>query len=221
MLLIKSRLKCDRKHPCSTCSTRGLALSCSYPNSHHAVSQDGTARITRPKGSVQDRIVQLESLVESLIPKTATVEQQQQQQQQQDAITIESDTPTSINTPENEEHTAPSTPSEYGSMMSCRTGVKYVGSTHWVAVLDGISELKDHFQQEADVVPQDIMPQSPPPPYESIPHLLYGTTKAATKDEVLASMPPRSIVDRFISRYFNIMDLSSSQFNLPCTMKNF
>jgi len=79
-------------------------------------------------------------------------------------------------------------------------GSNYVGSVHWAAVLDSISELKDHYEKEEEVrmlATSDYEPRDSPGP-----RLLYEPVQA-TKADILASIPTRPVVDRMVARYFN------------------
>ncbi|KAF5578773.1 hypothetical protein FPCIR_11425 [Fusarium pseudocircinatum] len=99
------------------------------------------------------------------------------------------------------ESPAPS-PSEPGSMRlkSHGVGASYVGSVHWAAVLDSISELRDHYEQEEEArllaTNDHVLLQSPGP------RLLYEPVHI-TKADLLVSIPPRPVVDRLVARYFN------------------
>jgi hypothetical protein len=90
-------------------------------------------------------------------------------------------------------------------MQTTGGGANYVGSAHWAAVLDGIAELKDHLDNEESRHSEDL-----DSPYPTItgPQLLYGCPKPADKDEILSSIPTRSVVDRLVSRYFNSFEMS-------------
>lgn len=93
-------------------------------------------------------------------------------------------------------------PSEPGSMRlhSHGVGASYVGSVHWAAVLDSISELRDHYEEEEEArmlaTSDHVLLQSPGP------RLLYEPIQA-TKAHLLASIPARPVVDRMVARYFN------------------
>ncbi|KAF5671679.1 transcriptional regulatory [Fusarium heterosporum] len=97
-------------------------------------------------------------------------------------------------------------PADYGSMQSNKDGENYVGSAHWAAVLDSIAELKDHVDNEELL--QVEQEASDYPYLETGPKLLYGCPTPATKDEILASIPKRPVVDRLVSRYFNSFEMS-------------
>ena len=43
------------------------------------------------------------------------------------------------------------------------------------------------------------------------PELLYGGSPNITKEEILASIPPRTITDRLVSKYFNALDVAPSK----------
>lgn len=91
-------------------------------------------------------------------------------------------------------------------MQLTRSGASYVNSAHWAAVLDGITELKEHFERkEQDAQSSRRISDPSFPPDRTGPQLLYGCTKLATKEEILASIPARPIVDRLVSRYFNTL----------------
>ena len=79
-------------------------------------------------------------------------------------------------------------------------GANYVSSVHWAAVLDSISELKDHYEKEEEarmLATSDYIPLHSPGP-----RLLYEPVQA-TKADILASVPARPVVDRMVARYFN------------------
>jgi hypothetical protein len=105
--------------------------------------------------------------------------------------------------------------SECGSMRVDRSELSYVGGDHWAAILNGIADLKDHFEREEgfqlahdnlDTVgwaDTDNLPR--PRPLQTL--LLYGCPPTASHSEILAALPPKSASDRYVSRYFNRLDL--------------
>lgn len=109
-------------------------------------------------------------------------------------------------------------PTDSGSMQSSDKGPNYVGSAHWAAVLGGIAELKDHLDDERAL-------QSHPANDDSCctsmtgPQLLFGCPELATKAEILASLPARSVVDRLVSRYFNSFEMSPG--DEPCVYRSY
>jgi hypothetical protein len=97
--------------------------------------------------------------------------------------------------------------SECGSMVINSGENRYVGREHWVAILDSIAELRG--QVVADEIPRED------PDFEDTggqPHralLLYGNRPPISRREILESLPAKPIVDRYVSRYFNNLDLVS------------
>lgn len=85
----------------------------------------------------------------------------------------------------------------------------YVGSSHWAAVLNSISELKGTIEQddESRNMATDFHPHNYH--HYSSPRLLYGC-QWATKTEILSSIPPRRATDRLVSRYMTL-DIASGR----------
>ena len=91
-------------------------------------------------------------------------------------------------------------PSDHGSMRPNSHGSSYVGSFHWAAVLDSISDLRDHYQEEEEARlladNGQVLHRSPGP------RILYEPVQT-TKPNILAAIPARPAVDRMVARYFN------------------
>ncbi|KAK7413984.1 hypothetical protein QQX98_007167 [Neonectria punicea] len=99
--------------------------------------------------------------------------------------------------------------SDVGSMQFGQSGASYVNSAHWAAVLDGIADIREHFENEKEWEIQDgSQPTDTVQPDWTGPQLLYGCPRLGTKDEILASIPSRPVVDRLVSRYFNSFEMS-------------
>ena len=69
-----------------------------------------------------------------------------------------------------------------------------------------IAELKDDFERGATDGEESEMN---PPPFEwDGPELFFGKNKNATKDELVAAIPARPVVDRLMSKFFHTMDMA-------------
>ncbi|KAF4454152.1 putative transcriptional regulatory protein C1F7.11c [Fusarium austroafricanum] len=166
----------------------------------------------QPRVTTQDRIRHLESLVFDLMQHSSVnVTHSRASPSPRGLAHASESSPAAPDQDPNEEPATSVSPADYGSMQSTGGGggANYVGSAHWAAVLDGIAELKDHFDNEEASHP-DTQANADDPPCAEItaPQLLYGCTKPADKDEILASVPARPVVDRLISRYFNSFEMS-------------
>ncbi|KAH8698477.1 hypothetical protein BGW36DRAFT_376178 [Talaromyces proteolyticus] len=196
----RRKLRCNRQKPCSSCTARGLALSCKYPSQNGRSSPEGIqihhTEAPRTRASIRDRVVQLEEMVVSLI--------QNPSHEGSRPISVIRTGDTEGENPEEATHTTPlsdveNSPSR-GSMIFGSSGPHYVSGTHWAAILDSITDLKEHLeQQEGEHVTA--------PPY--MPHvlLLYGC-ESISKEDILQALPPKVNVDRFVSQYFNRLDLA-------------
>ncbi|EXK43361.1 hypothetical protein FOMG_05982 [Fusarium oxysporum f. sp. melonis 26406] len=192
----RRKLRCDRQRPCSSCVQRELGLSCTYASDRVA----GGDAAQQPRVTTQDRIRHLESLVFDLMQQSSVNQGQHG-----------GGTPCSpVGSTRSPVDTAVTTPADYGSMQSTGGGANYVGSSHWAAVLDGIAELKDHFDNEEEASHPDVQSVESPAADMTGPQLLYGCPKPASKDEILASILTlsRPVVDRLVSRYFNSFEMS-------------
>jgi hypothetical protein len=114
--------------------------------------------------------------------------------------------------------------SECGSMRISESELRYVGGDHWAAILDGIADLKDHFDRDEQLRlanTPDRLADEPghdlSRPRSGYALLLYGCRRTASRGDILAALPPKAAVDRYISRYFNYLDLvSSCSYSLLC-----
>ncbi|TEA19004.1 Equisetin cluster transcription factor eqxF [Colletotrichum sidae] len=105
--------------------------------------------------------------------------------------------------------------SETGSMWVKASEHHYVGGDHWAAILDSIADLKDHFEREEQFqlatspehMTDGVYGVEPEAMSSRRALLLYGCRPAASRAEILLALPPKEAVDRYVSRYFNRLDL--------------
>lgn len=110
--------------------------------------------------------------------------------------------------------------SDRGSMRVGASELHYIGGDHWAAILDCIADLKDHFDRE-----EQLRLATSPGEVQKLPAdagitkihtsrhslLLYGGYQLASQAEIIAALPPKGTVDRYISRYFNRQELVSGK----------
>lgn len=220
------RVRCDRRHPCGTCSRRGLAQSCIY----NTDSKDEI--LPQSGGTVHERIHQLETLVISLMrQETSSTGSQEREidsvpksdppscnaQNTQNGQTSETSYPISESQSsavesfasgnaidvEAKDDVSP-TPLDCGSLKLNSLGdTRYVSSPHWAAILDSIIELKDHVEHEGELCKNTTDGDAFNSVHSSWPQLLYGCPRV-TQAEIISSMPPRAVVDKLVSRYFTL-----------------
>lgn len=80
-------------------------------------------------------------------------------------------------------------PADPGTLEVRESGTSYVQSVHWEAILTKIRGLKE-----------DLVTDNEAPPGS---HLFYGPNRHATRDEILAAVPPRPVVDRLMALHFD------------------
>lgn len=109
-------------------------------------------------------------------------------------------------------------PSDYGTIRMRKSGPGYAGNTHWLAILDSISQLREHVvldnpspnpvpQQHAAALTVFDLDTRPLPR----PRLLYGCRVQPSFSSILQAVPPRPVVDRLVSRYFNDLDMATGE----------
>ncbi|KAI8288131.1 MFS transporter [Colletotrichum sp. SAR11_57] len=99
--------------------------------------------------------------------------------------------------------------SESGSIRLNASEARYVGSSHWASILDGIAELKDHLEAEEEIQTNSATPGSIPVPEDDMEMPLLYSVRSASRAQILDSIPPKQVLDRYISHYFNSLDLAS------------
>ncbi|UKZ61401.1 uncharacterized protein TrAtP1_002666 [Trichoderma atroviride] len=100
-----------------------------------------------------------------------------------------------------------------GIMLTGHMGTRWVDATHWEAILDDIRELKDCTEalEQAD----DEFLLGTTEEESSGPTLFVGLSPLMNRSDVLAFLPPRPVVDRLISRYFNAKEPSTMILHVP------
>lgn len=224
------RIRCDRQLPCKTCISKGIALSCTYaPGPQRKGTESVGERIQQLEALVCSLVQQQEEEQQTQRPLAVPPSRPFTDSPTQALGCVPDESPQSMSmrlegnnlfAPTDEDvrqtTTSPLTHVSLSDSQDRATfparlaqrsvrmhshGANYVSSVHWAAVLDSISELKDHYEEEEEAR-MLVATTDYPPPYSPGPRLLYEPVQA-TKADVLASIPARPVVDRLIARYFN------------------
>jgi hypothetical protein len=187
-----ARRRCDRQHPCGACSRRGLTSSCNYATTS---SPTPDAQRSPPKSTnLHGRISELENLVVTLM-KGQSLPSPPAPTSTRPSSLSSADVFLEIRRPKKSQDEAPS-PADPGTLKLRESGTSYVQSVHWEAILTKIRGLKE------DLVTDSKAPRGS--------HLFYGPNRHATRDEILAAVPLRPVVDRLMALHFD------SYFVTPC-----
>lgn len=89
-------------------------------------------------------------------------------------------------------------PADPGTLEVRESGTSYVQSVHWEAILTKIRGLKE-----------DLVTDSKAPTGSQ---LFYGPNRHATRDEILAAVPPRPVVDRLMALHFDSYIITPCQY---------
>jgi hypothetical protein len=216
---VESRLKCDRAKPCFHCVRRGFPESCEYinnlPDARTLAPGQGGQQLPV---DIRDRIRHLENLVTTLLNRS------------KDEGAILTAPPSVTNTtssppewktsppdfqddgfahspapPPEEDHTDPGVPrASRGNFTRAKTKEQrnFVGSDHWEAILEEMSELKIDLDK-ADTSETTM---------DSRARLLFGSQNRLSRTEIISSVPPRVTCDKLLACWFNVMELPSRRF---------
>lgn len=170
------KLKCDRQQPCGSCSTKGLALSCTYTTA--AFNRDSNSR-----SDAANRLQKLEDMVNGLMhsaPMTTFV------------VTP----PDSSKSPQDDSPNLPDI-SAGGHLSQQGSQLSYIGGTHWASIVESIHDIRAIIDNDQN----DLSPE-PDLPARCRADPLFGQEKLLTIDQVLAVLPARPIVDGLVASYF-------------------
>ncbi|KAJ4985215.1 fungal specific transcription factor [Stagonosporopsis vannaccii] len=198
ILCRRRKLKCDRQQPCKTCVDRGLALSCTY------VRSVPTTQEPKVPHSVHDRIDQLEKLVTSLMSG-------------RDVDYSSAASPVVPHLQHLPEGSDTEIPNIQDRVRFTGDTTSYANSAHWTSILDGISELREHL----DDIPTTAHSRDDTSTDVPGPDILFGRQRHASRQELLAALPPRTEADSLISTYFASMDTSPNLVHKPTFLREY
>ncbi|KAL2059930.1 hypothetical protein VTL71DRAFT_10085, partial [Oculimacula yallundae] len=144
-----SKLKCDRKQPCSQCIKRGKISQCTLP-------QQMARR--KPEVSMQNRLKHLESLVKDVMGGQTPLSApgcMEGGSESGSSILMGSRTPSESETRAPQHEEAPSMYPSGNVMLQANEKPTYVGATHWAAILEDIEEVKSYFEDAEEANDED------------------------------------------------------------------
>ncbi|KAI1429546.1 hypothetical protein F5Y12DRAFT_710033 [Xylaria sp. FL1777] len=187
-----SKLKCNRQTPCGQCLKRGKPDACAYaPRREKA----------KPAKTMAARLKRLEGMVRGMVEL--------------------GDDGNGGGDGGDDGNGAGSSRQRYdtgGSVVHSQRATNYVGGTHFMAILEDLEDLKNYFEdpEDSEVDADD--------PYESLgPSELLILSRGApqNKNELLALLPDKSVMDRLMNRYFNSNSPSQHIIHIPTFTKQY
>lgn len=191
-----ARLRCDRHQPCGACARRGLTNSCNYATASSSTPDAQRSVAPRQPTSLHGRIAELESLVVTLM-KGQSVPSPPALKSPGPSSPSLADVFPEIRRPKKSQDEVAS-PADPGTLKARESGTSYVQSGHWEAILTKVRGLKE-----------DLVTDSKAPPGS---HLFYGPNRHATRDEILAAVPARPVVDRLMALHFDSYIITPCQY---------
>ncbi|KAF4264190.1 hypothetical protein KXW91_006645 [Aspergillus fumigatus] len=216
------KLKCCRTFPCTNCKKRGEAAFCTF------VGRGPRGRSSQGRKSptlLQDRLQHLENLILSFTQKKSCEQSQTlsaSEQQNTPSTTAESVVPAVLVNPSSSMEPEPrsSAPESTGRLLENKAGSSYLDGAHWRAILEEVNEVKGYLQQETDEESEEeFMDEAFFD--SSSPVLLLGLNKPASKDELLADIPPRPVADRLVSQFLHCKEPILVVLHFPTFQKEY
>ncbi|TVY32822.1 Fusarisetin A cluster transcription factor [Lachnellula subtilissima] len=195
------KLKCDRQHPCGGCSRRGLTNSCNYATTSASSTPDAQRSVApRQSTSLHGRISELESLVVTLMEGQSLPSPPAPKSPRSGSLSFTDVSPETQRLKKSQDEAAST--ADPGTLKLRESGASYVQSAHWEAVLTKIIGLADSEEgiEQKQHHSCDVTWDSKAPPGS---HLFYGPNRHATRDEILAAVPSRPVVDRLLALHFD------------------
>lgn len=222
------RLRCDRQSPCSSCLRRGKPEECAYSSSEQERKNAIDYRPHSGSHRARDRVARLERLITQMRDQMRDMEQSSQ---------VSGTLPSSLEPfHDSEPRLAPQTgdvADTVGKLTVTDDHAVYIGSTHWVTILEevrcgpqismyhpvtfSLSQIQTLKDQLSDKHSEPARSQEStifeaPSTLPSTRISLLSSHHSLAKEHILARMPPRKVVDRHVSHFFNAFDFASCKF---------
>ncbi|EPE09423.1 fungal specific transcription factor domain-containing protein [Ophiostoma piceae UAMH 11346] len=243
-----SKLKCDRESPCGNCLKKDRVDLCEYaprPKKPTKPAKGMAARLRRLEGMLREMMdddsaaaamskfgVSSSELLgggmEFQLPLTGAFADGDIDGRDGEGLPLPSTAnkdPTGGDLQAEADEQTPSQPRGKGRVVRGQRATTYVGATHFMVMLDDIDDLKAYFEDPQDELDDDVGMETSAE-YEAMENLMMGASGAPpgrlrTKSDLLRTMPPRSVTDRLITRFFNSHTPSHHVLHRPTFTKKY
>ncbi|THC96452.1 hypothetical protein EYZ11_004043 [Aspergillus tanneri] len=98
-------------------------------------------------------------------------------------------------------------------------GTSYIDGAHWSAILEEINGVKEYLQGGDEISDEESEDSEALDP--TSPTLLFGLSKTASIEELLADIPPRPVCDRLISQFLKSKEPLIVVYHIPTFQKEY
>lgn len=190
-MLTQFRLRCDREKPCQNCVSRSERANCSYKGSNSTFP----THVIRLADPVQQRIDQLEALVKRLSSQHANVDSNAAgapPERKSTASPLES----TLQDCAYPQHGAGTT------VINGKYSVYQIADP-WYDVLQEINDLRHAWSQSRDDALDHNVQHHTQSALADGTSLLFGHVQELGKVEIIATLPPKSAVDKLVQEFFD------------------
>ncbi|CRG89062.1 Oleate activated transcription factor 3 [Talaromyces islandicus] len=185
------KLRCDRQSPCSSCLRRGKLEECKYSSSEQERKYAVDYRPHSGSKHARERVAHLEKLLTQMRDQTRVMEQSSLETSGILASSPEPFHDSASRLAPRNGHVADTV----GKLTVSDDHAVYIGSTHWVTILEEIQILKDELSDDhSEAVRSRESTIFDAPTDETAPATrisLLSSHPSLTKEHILAMMPPR------------------------------
>ncbi|TVY49194.1 Fusarisetin A cluster transcription factor [Lachnellula occidentalis] len=190
------KLKCDRQVPCSSCVKRGRydAASCSYSsgNRNERGKRDRAGESKNAEAHL--RLQKLEDMVTGLLQSTNEGSESNGNSAHADGQPV--DRNLEDLSLDSSLRTVEACSGARGHLEISRSETKYLGATHWTAILEDIRGIQVALEPEEE---EDEQTPSP----LGCSDILFETNKSLTLTDVRKTLGGRASIDKLLSTYFS------------------
>ncbi|KAI1501100.1 hypothetical protein F5X99DRAFT_212986 [Biscogniauxia marginata] len=106
-----------------------------------------------------------------------------------------------------------------GSVVLSERATNYVGGTHFMAILEDLEDLKNYFEdpREEEEKPSDSLYDNTGPSEL----MMFPKGAPRSKEEMLALLPEKNVIDRLMNRYFNSNSPAQHIIHIPTFTKQY
>ncbi|KAI8964657.1 fungal-specific transcription factor domain-containing protein [Daldinia sp. FL1419] len=192
------KLRCDRQSPCAACARRGKSEECVYSCSEQERKDAVDYRPLTRGQQARRRVARLENLVIEMVQNS----RQPSSNGETLNVALGDD---------GLQHLDGNVVDDMGKLSLADNHAIYTGSSHWVTILDDIRHLKNELPEEYPEEYSDSNVSLEPPLFDtglmqgspSTSRSILNSAPSLPREQIVAMMPPRRVVDRHVSRFFN------------------
>ena len=198
-----SKLRCDRESPCRNCLKKDRVDLCEYaPRPKKKPAKGMAARLRRLEAMLREMMD--DDSAAAAMSRLGVTSSGPLGGGMKSQLPLSGPAGSGLHADADEQTS--SQPRGKGRVVRGQQATTYVGATHFMAMLDDIDDLRAYFEDPQDELDDEAGVEASAE-YGAVETLMMGAGGAPpgrlrTKSDLLRMVPPRSVSDRLITRFF-------------------